>query len=116
MGLRPFSTFKHYLLTLLQLPLIEVGNAVRADVLSTTLLEEKFGDIVGKHRRELHMLPSEYSPNESEMRATEASLDQLLFLASVYFEDLGIILAEGNPEELRRVDGKAIPLQSYECY
>ncbi len=56
--------------------------------LSTTLLEEKFGDIVGKHLRELHMLLSKYSLNESEMRATEASLDQLLFFTSVYFEDL----------------------------
>ncbi len=46
---------------------------------STTLLEEKFGDIVGKHLRELHMLLSKYSLHESEMRATEASLDQLLF-------------------------------------
>ncbi len=54
--------------------------------LSTTVLEEKFGGIVGKHLRELHILLAKYSLNESKMRATEASLDQLLFFTIVYFE------------------------------
>ncbi len=81
----------------------------RFPTLSNTLLEEIFGDIVGKHLRELHIL---LSKNESEMRATEASLNQLLFFHNFVLPRSGMGRVEGNLEEL---DGKAIPLQSYEC-
>ncbi len=40
-----------------------------------------------------------YSLNESEMRATEASLDQLLYFTIVYFETSNR-MSEGDLEEL----------------
>ncbi len=56
--------------------------------LSTSLLEEKFGEKIPANLNTLKTLLSRYRLSEEERTAAEASLDQLLFMTSTYFDDL----------------------------
>ncbi len=56
--------------------------------LSSTLLEEKYGDTVSRHLATLQSKLAGYHLSEEERLETETALDQLLFMTVTFFDDM----------------------------
>ncbi len=56
--------------------------------ISSTLLEGKFGEMVHQHLNRTKENLKEYTLSREKIQATEASLEQLLFLTASFFEDM----------------------------
>ncbi len=56
--------------------------------ISSTLLEEKYGNTVSRHLDTLQCKLEGYNLREEERKETETALDQLLFMTITFFDDM----------------------------
>ncbi len=60
----------------------------RFSPISSTLLEEKYGNTVSRRLDTLQSKLAGYNLSEEERKETETSLDQLLFMTITFFDDM----------------------------